>query len=638
MKLLSAHVDSFGKLKNFDFEFNNGINILRQKNGFGKSTFASFIKAMFYGIGTSKKADLKQNDLKHYAPFNTTTKFGGSLRFEHSGRVFRVERFFGNTPKEHTFKLYDDQTNKLLQGSIDEMQGELGQRIFGLDVDAFERCLYLPQKDVVVCSNDSFMQKLTNIADNTTDQNNLKKAIDSLTKFYKNYKLDKGEGGVLFELRKQREQKSQELMESKLTQQKIDQLNQTIATTTTAIMQNDLNKEQVKHELQKVDKDLEGLGNFSAVCGVQELLKKRKNEKNELAISLEGLKRVQPATPVLPEPPVKPTLVEPKKDAKRPLGIVCFALCLVAVVLAIVVNPLFFMGGVFGVIGLVLVILDSKHKKQVQKGIQNVNFLYQKSLEAYQQQVDKYNKDREVYEEVKKQRDEVETRLSAVQIAISDLESQLNDLAPTGVDDLTKREKDLRERKATLESQKTQYEQLSQTLVSRLAECKKELAVRVESYVLPSYIEGEIENINERLKEAQVKYSCAKKAVELLQQSKENLTQGYLPRLNELFNQNLLAVNTIDFDKATVDANFTVNLLQGGQMRETGYLSTGCQQICDFVLRLSLMQCIYGQNLPLLILDDPFVNYDEDNFRSAFGLLTDLAKDVQILYLTCHER
>ena len=199
MKLISAHVDSFGKLKDFDFNFCDGINILRQKNGFGKSTFASFIKAMFYGIGNSKKTDLAQNDHKHYTPFNTTTKFGGSLKFEHSGRVFRVERFFGNTPKEHTFKLYDDNTNKLIQNGMDENQGELGYRIFGLDADAFERCLYLPQKEVVVCSNDSFMQKLTNIAENTTDQNNCRKATEVLTKFYKNYKLDKGEGGILYE-------------------------------------------------------------------------------------------------------------------------------------------------------------------------------------------------------------------------------------------------------------------------------------------------------------------------------------------------------------------------------------------------------------------------------------------------------
>ena len=140
MKLLSAHVDSFGKLKNFKFDFCDGLNVLREKNGFGKSTFATFIKAMFYGIGNTKKADLSQNDHKHFQPFNSTTKFGGTLCFEHLGKVYRIERFFGNTPKEHTFKLYDDRTNKLLQNGVDEIHGELGYRLFGLDGDAFERC------------------------------------------------------------------------------------------------------------------------------------------------------------------------------------------------------------------------------------------------------------------------------------------------------------------------------------------------------------------------------------------------------------------------------------------------------------------------------------------------------------------
>lgn len=48
MKLIRCHIENFGVLSDFDFAFDDGLTIICQGNGFGKSTFAAFIKAMFY--------------------------------------------------------------------------------------------------------------------------------------------------------------------------------------------------------------------------------------------------------------------------------------------------------------------------------------------------------------------------------------------------------------------------------------------------------------------------------------------------------------------------------------------------------------------------------------------------------------
>ena len=50
MKLISCHVENFGKIKNQDYDFSNGITTIYEENGAGKSTLAAFIKAMFYGL------------------------------------------------------------------------------------------------------------------------------------------------------------------------------------------------------------------------------------------------------------------------------------------------------------------------------------------------------------------------------------------------------------------------------------------------------------------------------------------------------------------------------------------------------------------------------------------------------------
>ena len=79
MRLLSLYVKSFGKLRDFSYEFTEGFNEIKEDNGFGKTTLAAFIKAMFYGYANNKKTDIDQNDFKHYRPFNTTVKFGGCV-------------------------------------------------------------------------------------------------------------------------------------------------------------------------------------------------------------------------------------------------------------------------------------------------------------------------------------------------------------------------------------------------------------------------------------------------------------------------------------------------------------------------------------------------------------------------------
>ena len=49
MKLVSLHIDNFGKFNNFDLDFNDGLNQFVKDNGWGKSTLTAFIKVMFYG-------------------------------------------------------------------------------------------------------------------------------------------------------------------------------------------------------------------------------------------------------------------------------------------------------------------------------------------------------------------------------------------------------------------------------------------------------------------------------------------------------------------------------------------------------------------------------------------------------------
>ena len=64
MKLIRMHVDNFGCLHDFDYSFNDGLNVVLHDNGWGKTTMAVFMKAMLYGFGTKRSKDINENERK----------------------------------------------------------------------------------------------------------------------------------------------------------------------------------------------------------------------------------------------------------------------------------------------------------------------------------------------------------------------------------------------------------------------------------------------------------------------------------------------------------------------------------------------------------------------------------------------
>ena len=96
MKLISLYIENFGGLSHYGLVLEDGLTVIREDNGFGKSTLAEFIRAMFYGFPRKGKT-LDKSRRQKYAPWNGG-KCGGNLIFEVDGCQYRVERTFGATP------------------------------------------------------------------------------------------------------------------------------------------------------------------------------------------------------------------------------------------------------------------------------------------------------------------------------------------------------------------------------------------------------------------------------------------------------------------------------------------------------------------------------------------------------------
>lgn len=191
MKLIRCYIENFGKLSKYKYEFNDGLNIIKEDNGFGKTTFASFIKAMFYGLEKTNKGDKIERKL--YKPWKGGN-FGGNIEFKINDKTYKIERFFGNKATEDTFKLYDLNTN--LEST--DYTENIGEEIFNLNKSSYEKTTYIPQGQIKVQMEDGINAKLGNMVEMENDINTSDEAIKLLDNAKKLYQK-RGSKGLLYE-------------------------------------------------------------------------------------------------------------------------------------------------------------------------------------------------------------------------------------------------------------------------------------------------------------------------------------------------------------------------------------------------------------------------------------------------------
>ena len=193
MRLISCHVENFGKLSKFDLCFENGLQPLLRENGWGKTTLAVFIKAMLFGLPKTTKRKLDENERKKYTPWRGGA-YGGELVFAASHREYRIERYFGDTESEDTFVLYDNRTNK----RSDDYGADVGERLFGLNAAAYERSTFFSGRNAEAeGAANSMTAKLNGLLEDDEDIGAYDKAMERLDEARKRYKQDKGTNGLL---------------------------------------------------------------------------------------------------------------------------------------------------------------------------------------------------------------------------------------------------------------------------------------------------------------------------------------------------------------------------------------------------------------------------------------------------------
>lgn len=244
MKLVSLYIENFGGLSRYALDFSGELTVLQEPNGFGKTTLAEFIRAMFYGFPRKTKT-LDKSKRQKYLPWNGG-KCGGSLSFQLGTERYRIERTFGATPRSDTFHLIDLNTGR----ESSRFSAEIGVELFGLDGDSFERSTYLPQShDSGSLTTDSIRAKLGDLVEDTNDVGNFEKAMNTLRARRSALIPFRGNGGAVAEASAQISRLQQELSRTEAQRAELENCRTEIARLETEQQANGEALAQVRREI-----------------------------------------------------------------------------------------------------------------------------------------------------------------------------------------------------------------------------------------------------------------------------------------------------------------------------------------------------------------------------------------------------
>ena len=151
-----------------------------------------------------------------------------------------------------------------------------------------------------------------------------------------------------------------------------------------------------------------------------------------------------------------------------------------------------------------------------------------------------------------------------------------------------------------------------------------------------SDLEEEKENLEEEIENLKQKYDILEKTKKYMERAKESFSSHYLKGMVQGFGEYLNLLDDKDLN-TNVDINLGVQIDSNGSKRDIKYFSAGYKDLIYICMRFSLVKVLFESEFPFVILDDPFVNLDDEKTEKAIELLKRFSEKYQVIYLICNK-
>lgn len=194
--------------------------------------------------------------------------------------------------------------------------------------------------------------------------------------------------------------------------------------------------------------------------------------------------------------------------------------------------------------------------------------------------------------------------------------------------DITKTTNEIKAKEEALLSMRDNY--------SRLEERIENLSKEIETIV-------DIEEEIDRLEKLILTFDNRIRSIDMARETIENISQEihnqFAPHINKKVSQLIELVTNGKYDQVKIneDLNIAIENPTTKEIIDIEDLSGGTIDQLYFALRFSIINSIKDNNLPL-ILDDCFIQYDNERLKNILKFISTLSDKKQILLFTCHHR
>lgn len=571
MIITECYIENFGGLSNFLYKPEAGFNCICEKNGFGKSTFAAFIGAMFYGmVPTRNRKSIEAAERKKYKPWNGKV-CGGYICFKCDDKEYRMERTFADKDSQDTYRLID-----CLSGmDCDDFPVNPGSAIFGIDKQAFMSTLFIRHSSMRVNVNDSIVSRLeqseTGIFDDADIYVNYEQAISDLEGAYKEY-VKTGNRGYIADLRKKISIYESEDLKIK---DACNELNDKIK------KENLIEPEKGGGLSKEEYKRLEWFDDYFSK-GIPKV-----NELRDMEINLSRDK-------LNIENEYNKSLIR-KRDKRRQkyLGIACAVLSVAVAALA-AINKISYLYAVSAFILAVCIFLINKtlvaYRKHQLNTCKYANSNYNIRIEQINKKLEKVKREMEYIKEYNR---------------LADKEKMYEEMSVL----LAKKNKDNQIASLNLQLSEMKQKQFENSLI--------------------------IEKLKQELSDCRKEAELIHKTLQYLNEAWNSYTKDYVRKISKAMRKYLKVFDTVMASKVKVNSNYEISLDDHGALRQTDFYSSGMKDILWLCERFSFIESIYEGKAPIIIMDDPFVNFDDESLKCALRLTKELSENSQVIYMTC---
>ena len=617
---------TFGGLEKATLTLGDGMTVITASNEAGKSTWAAFLKAMFYGIDTKERDKAGSlADKNRYQPWNGAPMFG-EMQLEWNGRDITIRRSTSRSGPMQQFEAFYTSTGDPVPGLTGV---NVGQELLGVSKDVFVRTALVGQNSAVITESAELERRVTALA-TSGEEDVSASATQRKLKDWRNRRRSNRANGLIPELEEELRSVEQALREYELSRSRKEEARQELERLTAEkemlendrelhrrIAQKELNRRcgEAKLRLEQAEDEL---GALPPADQVFEGLSAQ--QAKELAASLQ--KQAEERQVQQQQNGLRHDLQRKRNRIKAlfKLTVVLLGFGGLALVIGGFVSKLYAMSFVgFGcmmltvALAIVFVLLLGRiDQKMFKLGGE------EPSLEETPVP------DAEEYASWLVRRDALQREVRHCKERLDDLLAQgaqpLNTLELLPVPSFSQAETEARLSAVGREMA------LWQTQLDRAIG-----ALRSD----PQKLEARCGELEEMLKRRVAEYDSIDMAIEVLEQANTELREKFSPTLNRQAADIFSKMTGGKYHALMLSRDFSA-MAGTDDTHSALYLSAGTVDQLYLSVRLALCQ-LTAPGVPVL-LDDALSAFDDRRAEQALDVLREMGKERQILLFSCHSR